>query len=132
LTVISHTEVKTNHAAAPTASYSQAIASRGLVTTAGQVGADAATGRLASGLAAQVEQAIQNLQAVLHSAGLDLNCVMKTTCYLANIADFQEFDAVYRKFFAQPYPARSTVGVALAGELLFEIEAWALAPEATA
>jgi len=129
LTLI-HTEVSTANAAAPTASYSQAIACRGLVVTAGQVGADPHTGRLADGLTAQVDHAIRNLEAVLASAGLDLRCVVKTTCYLANIADFDEFDTAYRRWFKQPFPARSTVGVSLAGNLLFEVEAWALAPEA--
>jgi 2-iminobutanoate/2-iminopropanoate deaminase len=56
--------------------------------------------------------------------------VFKTNAFITDIADFAQFDAIYQEFFAQPYPARSTVGIALAGGLSFEIEAWAVVPEA--
>ena len=79
-------------------------------------------------MAEQVRAAIGNLSAVLAAEGLGLEHVVKTTCFLTNIEHFAEFDAVYREMFPQPLPARSTVGVALAGELLFEIEAWAVKP----
>ncbi|MGI5160841.1 RidA family protein [Microbispora sp. CA-102843] len=118
----------TDAAAAPTASYSQGIVAGGLVATAGQVGRDPVTGELAGTLAGQVESAIANLKAVLAAAGLDLSHVVKTNCFLTRIEDFEEFDAVYRRHFSDPLPARSTVGVALAGDLLFEIEAWAVKP----
>ncbi|MCW3815776.1 Rid family hydrolase [Micromonospora sp. DR5-3] len=115
-------------AAAPTASYSQGIAFGNVVVTAGQVGSDPVTGELKDGLGEQVRAAIANLAAVLAAEGLGLEDVVKTTCFLTNIDDFAEFDAVYREVFPQPLPARSTVGVALAGDLLFEIEAWAVRP----
>jgi 2-iminobutanoate/2-iminopropanoate deaminase len=125
--VSSITPITTERAAAPTASYSQGIVASPIVVTAGQVGRDAATGSLETTLEGQVRVAIDNLEAVLRAAGLALADVIKTTCYLTDIDDFARFDAVYRERFADPLPARSTVGVALAGDLLFEIEAWAIA-----
>jgi 2-iminobutanoate/2-iminopropanoate deaminase len=118
--------IVTDNAAAPTASYSQGIVAGPLVVTAGQVGSDPSTGRLGGSLVEQVETAITNLKAVLAEAGVGLEDVVKTTCFLTRIEDFKEFDAVYRRHFSDPLPARSTVGVVLAGDLLFEIEAWAL------
>jgi len=123
--------ISTQRAAAPTASYSQGIVAPPIVVTAGQVGRDAVTGSLETTLEGQVRVAIDNLEAVLRAAGLTLDDVVKTTCYLTNIDDFARFDVVYRERFADPLPARSTVGVALAGDLLFEIEAWAIAPAAS-
>ena len=122
--------VFTGHAAAPTASYTQGIVAPPIIVTAGQVGRDPTTGELGDTLEAQVRVAIDNLEAVLHAAGARLTDVIKTTCYLTNIDDFDRFDAVYRERFAEPFPARSTVGVALAGDLLFEIEAWTITSEA--
>jgi len=130
LSVSSITPITTVGAAAPTASYSQGIVARPIIVTAGQVGRDAATGSLESTLEGQVRVAIDNLEAVLRAADVTLADVIKTTCYLADIDDFARFDAAYRERFAEPLPARSTVGVALAGDLLFEIEAWAIAPAA--
>jgi len=120
--------VVTEGAAAPTASYSQGMVFGDVLVTAGQVGSDPTTGQLHTGLKAQVRAAIANLAAVLAAEGLGLEHVVKTTCFLTNIDNFAEFDAVYRELFPQPLPARSTVGVQLAGDLLFEIEAWALKP----
>lgn len=122
--------IRTDAAAAPTASYSQGVIAPGIVASAGQVGRDPATGRLAASLGDQVAIAISNLRAVLAAVGLGLEDVIKTTCFLANIDDFAEFDAVYKQHFTATLPARSTVGVALAGGLLFEIEAWAVRQEA--
>ncbi len=121
-------EIVAKGAAAPSASYSQGIAFENMVVTAGQVGSDPVTGELKDGLAAQVRAAIANLEAVLAAENLGLEHVVKTTCFLTDVGDFAEFDAVYRELFPEPLPARSTVGVALAGGLLFEIEAWAVRP----
>ena len=120
--------VVTEGASAPTASYSQGIAFGDVMVTAGQVGSDPVTGTLPMDLREQVRGAITNLSAVLAAEGLGLNDVVKTTCFLTNIEDFADFDTVYRELFPQPRPARSTVGVQLAGDLLFEIEAWAVKP----
>jgi len=121
--------ITTSNAAAPTASYSQAMAYESLIATGGQVGRDAKSGELAADLREQVDQAIKNLREVLIAAGSDMDHVLKVNCFLANIDDFASFDAVYRTHFKEPFPARSTIGIALAGDLQFEIEAWAVAKE---
>lgn len=119
-------QIETTNAALPTASYSQAMVHGALIATGGQVGIDPATGKLEEGLEAQVSRAIKNLEQVLIAAGSDLSHVLKTNCFLTNIADFADFDRVYAEHFAEPFPARSTIGIELAGSLLFEIEAWAV------
>lgn len=120
--------IDTDAAPRPGGAYSQGLAANGIVALAGQVGKDPATGELASGIEGQVEQSIRNLQAVLKAAGADLDAVVKTTCFVADIADFDAFDTIYRQLFSEPYPARSTVAVGLKAGVLFEIEAWALLP----
>jgi 2-iminobutanoate/2-iminopropanoate deaminase len=115
--------VTTADAAAPSGAYSHAVRVNTIVTTAGQVGKDPATGSLPSDLEYQVRLAIQNLERVLEAAGSSLDRIIKTTCYLTDIRSFAAFDAIYAELIPEPRPARSTVGVALAGGLLFEIEA---------
>lgn len=121
--------IATDRAAAPSASYSQGWEVGPWVVTAGQVDLDPETGNLAATLEEQVELAIANLAGVLEAAGLNLTHVVKTNCFLTDINDFARFDAVYADHFRRPYPARSTYGVGLAGDLLFEIEAWAVRPD---
>lgn len=101
-------------AAAPAAigPYSQAIATDGLVFCSGQVGIDPATGKLVDGVEAQAERALHNLLAVLDAAGLSAGDVVKTTIFLADMADFSTVNAVYSRFVVDPKPARSTVQVA--------------------
>jgi len=122
------TPFHTGEAPQPGGAYSQALAGAGIVALAGQVGKDPKTGKLADGIQEQVEQSISNLEAVLASAGAGLDAVIKTTCFVADIADFDAFDEVYRRMFREPYPARSTVAVGLKPGVLFEIEAWAILP----
>lgn len=123
-------QISTSAAIAPGASYSQAMVVGDLVATGGQVGKDPVTGELGADFAAEVRLALQNLSAVLEAAGTDMAHVFKTNAFITDIADFAQFDEIYQEFFSQPYPARSTVGIALAGGLAFEIEAWAVVPEA--
>ena len=92
--------------------YSPAIATDDLVFCSGQLGVDPATGELRNGVEAQAEQAIRNLEALLDAAGCSLADVVKTTCFLADINDFQKFNAVYAPFWPDPPPARSTFQVA--------------------
>lgn len=120
-------------AAAPPAigPYSQAIRSGDLVVTAGQIGADPATGELAEGVAEQAERALRNLTSVLDAAGSTPDRVIKTTIFLATMEDFAAVNEVYARHFSPPYPARSTVAVAgLPKGALVEIEAIALSGEA--
>jgi len=76
--------------------------------------ADPDTGEVATTLAGQTEAVIENIRRVLEAAGTSLDRVMKTTVYLADATAFPEFDAVYRRLFAEPRPARTTVGASLA------------------
>jgi 2-iminobutanoate/2-iminopropanoate deaminase len=109
--------------------YSQAIKAAGLVFCSGQLGLDPASGDLVpGGVKAQAEQALRNLKAVLHAAGSSPEKVLKTTIFLADMADFATVNEVYGLAFAQPHPARSTIAVAgLPKAGLVEIEAIALA-----
>ena len=116
---------------APTAigAYSQAIASGDLVFCSGQVGLDPATGQLVEGVEAQAERALRNLAAVLDAAGVGFADVVKTTIFLADVADFTAVNGIYATFMPDPPPARSTIGVgALPRGARVEIEAIARRP----
>jgi 2-iminobutanoate/2-iminopropanoate deaminase len=105
--------VSTTGAPGAVGPYSQAIVTDDLVFCSGQVGLDPATGELVSGgVEAEAARVIRNLEAVLDAAGCTLADVVKTTCFLADIADFQKFNAVYAGFWPDPPPARSTFQVA--------------------
>lgn len=116
--------VSTSGAPAAIGPYSQGIASGDLVFCSGQLGLDPATGDLVDGVEAQAERALRNLAAVLDAAGCSWGDVVKTTIYLARIADFGAVNGVYARFMADPPPARSTFAVgALPKGGLVEIEA---------
>jgi 2-iminobutanoate/2-iminopropanoate deaminase len=118
--------VTTDQAAGPFggAPYSQAIASNGFVFTAGQIGAAAdGSGLVGDTIEAQTEQVIANLKAILEAAGSSLGAVVKTTCFLSDLANFGAFNEVYRKHFSDGFPARSTFGVSLPAGVLVEVEA---------
>ncbi|MDM7925287.1 MAG: RidA family protein [bacterium] len=119
-------EVRSDAAPKAIGPYSQAMIATGanLVFTAGQLGIDAGTGALVDGgIEAQTRRALENLRAVLESAGSGLDRVLKTTVFLADMNDFPEMNAVYGSFFSAPAPARSTVEVRrLPKDALVEIE----------
>ena len=122
--------ISTPQAAAPAAYYSQAMKAGAVIWTAGAVGVDPATGEIAAGgVEAQIRRAIENVRATLQAAGADLSHVVKTTCFVTRREDFAKLDPIYRSYFAEPPPARTTVVCGLvAPEFLFEIEAVAVAP----
>ncbi|MDR0832776.1 MAG: RidA family protein [Candidatus Symbiothrix sp.] len=91
--------------------YSQAIKTGNVVYCSGQLGLDPATGNLADGVVAQTEQAFKNIRAVLAAAGLTVDNVIKTTVFLADMADFTTVNEIYGNHFREPYPARSAVAV---------------------
>ncbi|HEY7462840.1 MAG TPA: RidA family protein [Candidatus Limnocylindria bacterium] len=123
--------VETSAAPGALGPYSQAIRVGDLVFTAGQVGIDPTSGQLVEGVAAQADRALQNLTAVLDAAGLSMDRVVKTTIFLADLADFDAVNQVYASHFSQPYPARSTVAVkGLPKGALVEIEVVAVAADA--
>ena len=117
--------ISTSHAPAAIGPYSQAIDSgAGLVFLSGQLPIDPATGAFPEGgVQAQTRQSILNVQAILAEAGLTLANVVKTTVFLADMADFGAMNEVYASFFTAPFPARSAVAVkALPKDALVEIE----------
>lgn len=116
--------VHTNDAPAAVGPYSQAIRIGDFVFTAGQVALDPANGEMVGNdVAAQTEQVMSNLGAVLAAAGSDLSRVIKTTVFLQSMGDFAAMNAVYARYFPEPFPARSTVEVgALPKGGLVEIE----------
>ena len=116
---ILHTE-KAPEAIGP---YSQGYAFGDLVITSGQIPVDPATGTTPEGISAQAEQSCKNVGAILEAAGVTLESVVKTTCFLADMGDFAAFNEVYAKYFTSK-PARSCVAVKdLPKGVLCEIEA---------
>ncbi len=106
--------------------YSQGYEAAGFVFTSGQIPVDPATGSIPVGITAQTEQSCRNVMAILEAAGTSFKNVVKTTCFLADMADFAEFNTVYERFFLSK-PARSCVAVkALPKGVLCEIEAIAV------
>jgi len=114
-------------AAAPAAigPYSQAVKVGNTVYLSGQIALDPMSGQLVEGgFEAQVHRAFQNMKAVAEAAGGSLADVVKLTLFLTNLADFPKANEIMQTYFAQPYPARSTVGVAsLPRGARFEAEA---------
>ena len=103
--------------------YSQGFVTNGFVYTSGQIPVDPADGTIPAGIAAQAEQSCKNVGAILEAGGSSFEKVVKTTCFLADIADFAAFNEVYAKFFTSK-PARSCVAVKdLPKGVLCEIEA---------
>ena len=116
-------KISTNKAPAAIGPYSQAVAVNGLLYTSGQIALDPETNTFVDGdITVQTERVMQNLMAVLAEAGTSADKVVKTTCFLADIADFAAFIAVYGKYFTEK-PARSCVAVAaLPKGALVEVE----------
>ena len=115
--------IHSDNAPAALGPYSQAMRVGSLVYTSGQIGIDPAVGKItATDVAGQAEQVCKNLAAVLSAAGTDLSHTIKTTCFLADIADFAAFNDVYARHFTGK-PARSCVAAkALPAGALCEIE----------
>lgn len=106
--------------------YSQGYEVNGIIYTSGQIPVDPATGNIPEGIAAQAEQSCKNVGAILEAAGSGYDKVVKTTCFLAEIADFAAFNEVYAKYFISK-PARSCVAVKdLPKGVLCEVEAIAV------
>ena len=115
--------IQTNNAPAAIGPYSQGMEIAGLVFTSGQIPVDPADGTVAEGIEAQAHQSCKNVGAVLQAAGSDFSKVIKTTCFLADMADFAQFNSVYEGYFISK-PARSCVAAkALPKGVLCEIEA---------
>ena len=116
--------VSTTNAPTAIGPYSQGYVVGNLVFASGQIPVDPATGEVAGpDIAAQAEQSCKNVKAVIEAAGSDISKVFKTTCFLADMADFATFNSIYEKYFTSK-PARSCVAVkTLPKNVLCEIEA---------
>jgi 2-iminobutanoate/2-iminopropanoate deaminase len=116
--------VKTDQAPLPIGPYSQAVKHGNLVFVSGQLGLNIETKQLEADVREQTARALTNLKAILEASGSGMDCVLKTTIFLADMGDFPSVNEVYGTFFGEAPPARSTVQVAklpLGG--LVEIEA---------
>lgn len=102
--------ISTEKAPAAIGPYSQAIEIGGMFFASGQIPVDPATGEVPEGITAQAEQSCKNVGAILAEAALGYENVVKTTCFLADMADFAAFNEVYAKYFTGK-PARSCVAV---------------------
>lgn len=119
-------KIETINAPGAIGPYSQGYVANGFVFTSGQIPVNPVTGEIPQGITAQADQSCRNVKAVLEAGGAGVENVIKTTCFLADIGDFAEFNAVYAQYFPT-CPARSCVAVkTLPKNVLCEIEAIAV------
>jgi reactive intermediate/imine deaminase len=115
--------IETDQAPGAIGPYSQGYIAGNFVFTSGQIPVNPADGSIPEGIAAQAEQSCKNVAAILKAAGTGMEKVVKTTCFLADMGDFAEFNQVYARYFTEK-PARSCVAVkTLPKNVLCEIEA---------
>ena len=116
--------ISTKAAPAAIGPYSQDIKSQGLLFCSGQIAIDPATGVIVEGgIEAQTERVCENVMALLKEAGVEPSSVVKTTVFITDMNDFPKVNEIYASYFAEPFPARSCVGVAsLPKGALVEIE----------
>lgn len=118
--------ISTDKAPAAIGPYSQAKIAGGFLFTSGQIPVDPATGEIAQGITEQTRQSCENVKALVEAAGSDMSKVVKTVCFLSDIADFAAFNEVYAQYFTSS-PARSCVAVKdIPKGCLVEIEAVAV------
>jgi 2-iminobutanoate/2-iminopropanoate deaminase len=116
--------IGTSTAPKPVGPYSQAIKVGPFVFVAGQGSREPATGKIARGIEAQTRQAILNVKAIVEASGLSLSDVVKVSVFLKKASDFQKMNAVYKTFFKDNPPTRTTVEVKLVEPgMLVEIDA---------
>ena len=116
-------QIATTAAPAAIGPYSQAIDLGNMVFISGQIPVNPANGEIPEGIKAQTAQSISNIKAILAEAGLSIDNVVKTTVFLANMADFTAMNEVYAEAFTAPFPARSAVAVReMPKQVLVEIE----------
>lgn len=106
------TIINTTDAPAPIGPYSQAVAANGFLFASGQIAINPATGELTQdSIAAETEQVMRNIHAVLLEAGFEFSHILKTTIFLSDMALFAEVNEIYGSFFTSDFPARETVAV---------------------
>ena len=120
-------EGRTNQAPKPVAHYSQAVRIGSTIAVSGQVGADPKTGDIVSDdVGEQTLQAFKNIEAALAACDVTLDDVIRVDVFLSSLSDFESMNEEYSKIFAAPYPARTTIGVALPPGMKVEITALAV------
>jgi 2-iminobutanoate/2-iminopropanoate deaminase len=119
--------ITTDQAPPPVGPYTQALSAGGFVFVSGQIPLDAGGHLVEGDIVVQTVQVIQNLKAILAAVSLTLKDVVKTTVYLADLADFKEMNRTYAEFFPEHPPARTTIqAAALPRGVAIEIDAVAL------
>ena len=115
--------INTKNAPAAIGPYSQAVEANGMLFISGQIPVDPATGKIPSGITAQTEQVMKNIEAILIEAGYEFKDVIKSTCLLSDIAHFSPMNDVYAKYYPSDCPARAAFAVRdLPKGVLVEIE----------
>jgi 2-iminobutanoate/2-iminopropanoate deaminase len=109
--------------AKPNPPYSPVVVSGDTVWTAGQIAHDTEGNLVGGGIAEQTRRSLENVRACLKAAGCTMDDVVKVNAYLADLGDLAGYNEVYREFFDEPYPARSSVQAGLPPGVLVEIEA---------
>jgi len=113
MTTPTRTIIRTDRAPKALGPYSQAVRSGDNLYLSGQVPLDPATGKLVDGdISAQARRVFDNLRAVLEAAGASFGDVVRVGIYLTDLGNFGAVNEVMKQYFAEPYPARSTIGVA--------------------
>ena len=103
--------------------FSHAIRCDGFLYVSGQASVDLQTGGIISGIfAEEMRRSMQNLRYVVESSGARWKDIVKVGCYLRRESDLVEYNSIYREFFSEPYPARTTITNCLPTTLLFEID----------
>ncbi len=116
--------ISTDKAPSAIGPYSQAIEINGMVYTSGVIPVDPATGAIGDGVEAQAEQAFKNLCNLVEASGSKVENIVKTTVFIKEMNDFGKINEIYKKYFREPFPARSCVEVArLPKDVLLEVEA---------
>lgn len=122
LSAMQKKKIETTDAPAAAGPYSQGVRFGDLVFVAGQRPAHPTTGAIPDGITAQTRQVLENVKAVIEAGGSSMEHALKVNVYLTDLGDFAAMNEVYREFFSEPFPVRTTVGTALRG-ILVEIDA---------
>ena len=125
---MSRRTITAGEAPEPAGPYSHAVVAGGFVYVSGQGPVDPQTGTAPDGFRDQVRQTLRNVQTILEAAGSGLEHVVKINAYLTDLTRFSEFNEIYREFFRDEPPARTTVGAALLG-ILVEVDCVAVLAE---
>jgi len=116
--------ISTDKAPSAIGPYSQAIEINGMVYTSGAIPVNPSTGEIPEGVEAQANQAFGNLCALVEESGSKVENIVKTTVFIKDMNDFGKINEIYKKYFKEPFPARSCVEVArLPKDVLLEVEA---------